>query len=47
MLDRRSLSYYNVKAKSWAATPGVFDIFVGASSAPSAVELRGKLTLTN
>ena len=44
-LDRRSFSYYDVDAKDWHAAPGTFDILVGRSSA--AIELRGKLTLTN
>lgn len=44
-LDRRSFSYYDVDAKGWHAAPGNFDILVGRSSA--AIELRGKLTLTN
>jgi beta-glucosidase len=43
-LDRRALSYYDVKAKAWRAEPGVFDILVGRSSAT--IELRGQLTLT-
>ncbi len=44
-LDRRSFSYYDVDAKAWHAAPGTFDVLVGRSSA--AIELRGKLTLTN
>ena len=44
-LDLRSFSYYDVDAKAWHAAPGTFDILVGRSSA--AIELRGKVTLTN
>ena len=43
-LNRRSFSYYDVDAKTWHATPGVFDVLVGRSSA--VIELRTKLTLT-
>ena len=44
MLDRRSLSYYDVNAKQWRAEPGDFNVLVGRSS--EQIELRGKLTLT-
>jgi len=43
ILDRRSLSYYDVNAKQWRAEPGDFDVLVGRSS--EQIELRGKLTL--
>jgi len=43
ILDSRSLSYYDVNAKQWRATPGEFNVFVGRSS--EQIELRGKLTL--
>jgi beta-glucosidase len=43
-LDRRALSYYDVKAKGWRAEPGEFGILVGRSSAD--VVLRGSMTLT-
>ena len=43
-LNRRSFSYYDVKAKQWQADPGVFEILVGRSSAD--IQLRGPLTLT-
>ena len=43
ILDRRSLSYYDVNAKQWRAEPGDFEVLVGRSSAQ--IELRGKLTL--
>jgi beta-glucosidase len=43
ILDSRALSYYDVNAKQWRATPGEFNVFVGRSS--ERIELRGKLTL--
>ena len=43
-LNRRSFSYYDVEANDWRATPGVFDLLIGRSSA--AIELRGKVRLT-
>lgn len=43
LLNRRALSYYDVEAKGWRATPGVFEVLVGSSSA--AISLRGDLTL--
>src|SRR6266498_120895 len=43
ILDSRSLSYYDVKAKQWRAEPGDFNVLVGRSS--EQIELRGKLTL--
>ena len=43
LLDGRALSYYDVNAKQWRATPGEFNVFVGRSS--EQIELRGKLTL--
>ena len=42
-LDRRSFSYYDVKAKQWRADPGVFEILVGRSSAD--IHLTAPLTL--
>ena len=42
-LDTRALSYYDVNAKQWHATPGDFNVLVGRSS--EQIELRGKLTL--
>jgi beta-glucosidase len=42
-LDRRALSYYDVKAKGWRAEPGSFDVLVGRSS--EQIELRGQLAL--
>jgi len=42
-LDRRALSYYDVKAKGWRAEPGSFDVLVGHSS--EQIELRGQLAL--
>ncbi|HXB53862.1 MAG TPA: glycoside hydrolase family 3 C-terminal domain-containing protein [Vicinamibacteria bacterium] len=42
-LDRRALSYYDVKAKGWRAEPGSFDVLVGRSS--EQIELRGQLGL--
>ncbi len=42
-LDRRSLSYYDVKAKQWHADPGIFDIFVARSSTD--IQLHGQVTL--
>lgn len=43
-LNRRSFSYYDVEASDWRATPGVFDLLIGRSSAT--IELRGKVRLT-
>jgi beta-glucosidase len=43
-LNRRSFSYYDVKAKQWHAEPGVFRILVGRSSAD--IQLSAPLTLT-
>jgi beta-glucosidase len=43
LLDGRALSYYDVNAKKWRATPGEFNVFVGRSS--EQIELRGKLKL--
>ena len=43
-LDRRSFSYYDMKAKQWRPEPGVFEILVGRSSAD--ILLTGPLTLT-
>ncbi|HVV51832.1 MAG TPA: glycoside hydrolase family 3 C-terminal domain-containing protein [Polyangia bacterium] len=42
-LDRRALSYFDVKTHAWRAQPGTFDVLVGASSRQ--IELRGALTL--
>jgi beta-glucosidase len=42
-LDRRALSYYDIKAKGWRAEPGSFDVLVGRSS--EQIELRGQLAL--
>lgn len=42
-LDARSFSYYDVNAKQWHAEAGVFELYVGRSSAQ--IELRGKVTL--
>jgi beta-glucosidase len=42
-LDRRSLSYFDAKAKQWRADPGDFDVLVGRSS--QEIVLSGKLTL--
>jgi len=42
-LDRRALSFFDVKTKQWRAEPGTFEVLVGASSRQ--IELRGKLTL--
>ena len=42
-LDRRALSYFDVKTKQWRAEPGTFELLVGASSRQ--IELTGKLTL--
>ncbi|MBT8055067.1 MAG: glycoside hydrolase [Xanthomonadales bacterium] len=44
-LDRRALSFYDVKAGDWRAEPGEFNILVGRSSAN--ITLRGSLVLTN
>lgn len=44
MLNKRSLSYYDVATKQWRAEPGDFDVLVGSSS--SKIELRGKISLT-
>lgn len=43
MLNKRSLSYYDVAAKQWRAEPGDFGVLVGPSSAK--IELRGKISL--
>lgn len=43
MLNRRSLSYYDVNTKQWRVEPGDFDVLVGRSS--QQIELRGKLML--
>jgi len=43
ILDRRSLSYYDVNTKQWRAEPGDFNVLVGRSAAQ--IELQGKLTL--
>ncbi len=43
-LDRRALSYYDVRTKQWRADPGVFEILVGRSSAD--IQLRAPVTLT-
>jgi len=45
ILDSRALSYYDVNAKQWRATPGEFNVFVGRSS--EQIELRGKLTFAS
>jgi beta-glucosidase len=42
-LDRRSFSYYDVKARQWRADPGVFEVLVGRSSAD--LQLTGTVTL--
>jgi beta-glucosidase len=42
-LDRRALSFFDVKTKSWRAAPGTFQVLVGSSS--QRIELRGKLIL--
>jgi beta-glucosidase len=42
-LDRRSLSYYDVKSKQWRAEPGTFEILVGRSSED--IQLKGSLAL--
>jgi len=42
-LDRRALSFFDVKTKRWRAEPGTFEVLVGSSSRQ--IELRGKLTL--
>jgi beta-glucosidase len=42
-LDSRSFSYYDVDARQWRAEAGVFDLYVGRSSAQ--IALTGKLTL--
>jgi beta-glucosidase len=42
-LDRRALSYFDVKTRQWRAEPGVFEVLVGSSARQ--IELRGKLTL--
>jgi beta-glucosidase len=42
-LDRRALSYFDVKTKQWRADPGTFELLVGASSRQ--IELRGQITL--
>lgn len=43
MLDRRAMSYYDVKTKRWKADAGDFDVLVGPSS--QEIVLRGKFTL--
>jgi beta-glucosidase len=43
-LNRRSLSYFDVKNNRWTADPGDFSILVGSSSAQ--IELKGVFTLT-
>ncbi len=42
-LDRRALSFFDVKSKQWRAEPGVFEVLVGSSA--QQIELRGKLIL--
>jgi beta-glucosidase len=42
-LDRRALSFFDVKTKQWRAEPGTFEILVGSSA--QQIELRGKLAL--
>ena len=44
ILDGRSLAYYDVAGKHWAADAGDFDVMVGRSS--SQIELKSKLTLS-
>jgi beta-glucosidase len=42
-LDRRALSYYDVRSKQWRADAGAFDVLVGRAS--DAIELRGRVRL--
>jgi beta-glucosidase len=42
-LNRRALSYYDVKNHKWTVAPGDFEIYVAHSSAE--IELTGKLSL--
>jgi beta-glucosidase len=42
-LDRRALSFYDVKKHGWAAEPGEFEISVGRSAGQ--IELTGKLRI--
>ena len=41
-LNRRSFAYYDVEAEDWHVEPGVFEVFVGRSSAT--IELHGEIT---
>ena len=43
-LDRRALSFYDVKKNDWSAEPGDFTILVGSSS--DNIQLRSKFILT-
>lgn len=42
-LDKRTFSFYDVKAKKWIAEPGEFEILVGASSRD--IRLKGEFEL--
>lgn len=42
-LDERALSYYEVKTKTWRASPGLFTVLVGSSSRD--IRLQGAFTL--
>lgn len=43
-LDKRAMSFYDVKKKDWVAEPGEFEVLIGSSSQD--IRLKGKFTLT-
>jgi beta-glucosidase len=45
-LDAHDLSYWNDAANGWVVPPGGFRVYVGDSSAPSGLPLRGAFTVT-